>query len=192
MRHIVLGSSSAYRSAILAKLNLPFDTCSPDIDETPLLNENPKTLVKRLALAKAKAVAEKYSNSLIIAGDQVSVLNGKINGKPGTREKAIQQLQESSNQVVEFHTSLCLYDAQKKDYQLAVEPYRVHFRSLSLQAIKNYIDIESPLNCAGSFKSEGLGIALFKRLEGDDPNTLIGLPLICLVEMLNKKQLDIP
>ena len=192
MRHLVLGSSSVFRSAILAKLTLPFDTCSPDIDESSLPDEDPDALVRRLALLKAEAVAKKFPNSLIIAGDQVSVLHGKINGKPGSREKAIQQLQESSDQVVSFHTSLCLYDAQKKDYQLIVEPYRVHFRSLSLQAIENYIDKELPLNCAGSFKSEGLGIALFKRLEGDDPNTLIGLPLIRLVEMLNKKQVDIP
>jgi septum formation protein len=192
MRHLVLGSSSPFRSAILEKLTLPFDTCSPDIDETPLTDETPQELVKRLALKKAEAVALAHPASLIIASDQVSVLNGKINGKPGSRENAILQLTESSGNTVAFYTSLCLFDAQEKTYQLIVEPYFVHFRNLSSQTIENYIDKESPLNCAGSFKSEGLGIALFNRLEGDDPNTLIGLPLIRLIEMLNKKHIDIP
>ncbi|OUS29337.1 septum formation protein Maf [Gammaproteobacteria bacterium 45_16_T64] len=192
MRHVVLGSSSPFRSAILKKLNIAFDTHSPDIDESPLPNETPQELVKRLALRKAEAVAKSHPTSLIISSDQVSVLNGNINGKPGTRERAIAQLSESSNNTVSFYTSLCLYDALENNYQLVVEPYLVHFRKLSLQAIENYIDAESPLNCAGSFKSEGLGISLFNRLQGDDPNTLIGLPLIRLVEMLNKKNIDIP
>ncbi|MBV1921771.1 MAG: Maf family nucleotide pyrophosphatase [Pseudomonadales bacterium] len=192
MRHLVLGSSSPFRSAILKKLTLPFDISSPDIDETPLTDETPQELVERLALKKAEAVALAHPTSLIIASDQVSVLNGKINGKPGSRENAILQLSESSGNTVTFYTSLCLYDAQEKTYQLIVEPYFVHFRQLSSQTIENYINKESPLNCAGSFKSEGLGIALFNRLEGDDPNTLIGLPLIRLIKMLNKKHIDIP
>ncbi|PCJ44876.1 MAG: septum formation inhibitor Maf [Moraxellaceae bacterium] len=192
MRHIVLGSSSPFRRALLEKLAFPFDTCSPDVDESPIANETPQELVQRLALKKAEAVALQHPSSLIITSDQVSVLNGKINGKPHTPENAIKQLTESSGNTVSFYTSLCLYDAQEKNYQLIVEPFFVHFRKLSTQAIERYIEIESPLKCAGSFKSEGLGIALFNRLEGDDPNTLIGLPLIRLINMLNKQGIHIP
>jgi len=192
MRHIVLGSSSPFRRALLEKLAFPFDTCSPDVDEAPIANETPQELVQRLALKKAEAVALQHPSSLIITSDQVSVLNGKINGKPHTRENAIKQLTESSGNTVSFYTSLCLYDAKEKNYQLIVEPFFVHFRELSTQAIERYIEIESPLKCAGSFKSEGLGIALFNRLEGDDPNTLIGLPLIRLIDMLNKQGIHIP
>ena len=192
MKSLVLGSSSPYRKELLNKLGLPFETCSPDIDETPLPNETPDELVLRLALSKAKAVAELHPNSLIISSDQVSVLNGIINGKPKSKERAFAQLKASSGNVISFHTSLCLYDATDKTYQLESEPYCVHFRTLSDQAIHRYIEKEKPLNCAGSFKSEGLGIALFEKLEGRDPNTLIGLPLILLIQMLNKKAIDIP
>ncbi|HVL02715.1 MAG TPA: nucleoside triphosphate pyrophosphatase [Dongiaceae bacterium] len=192
MQSIVLGSSSPFRRQLLEKLLPQFGTCSPDIDETPLPAETPKDLVQRLALAKAEAVAKAHRNSLIIASDQVSVLDGKINGKPGNFENAFQQLKNSSGKQVTFFTSLCLYDATTARYQLDVELFQVHFRNLSDAQIERYLKKETPYNCAGSFKSEGFGIALFSRLAGRDPNTLIGLPLIRLVEMLETAGIQLP
>lgn len=192
MQPIVLGSSSPFRKAMLEKLGLNFLTCSPDIDETALLGETPEELVERLALLKAEAVAVKHPAALIIASDQVSVLNHQINGKPGNSENAFAQLKASSGNTVSFYTSLCLYDAKTKEHQMVVIPFHVHFRILSEEKIRRYIAKEKPFNCAGSFKSEGLGISLFERLEGDDPNTLIGLPLIELVTMLEQKGIQIP
>lgn len=189
---LVLGSSSPYRKNTLENIGLRFATCSPDIDETPLPNENPEQLVARLAVAKAEAVAKQHPNSLIIASDQVSVLNGNINGKPLTRDNAIAQLTASSGNVVTFYTSLCLYDGRDQSHQLTVEPFAVHFRTLTAEKIARYVDIEQPLNCAGSFKSEGLGICLFEKMSGDDPNSLIGLPLIKLVTFLEQKGIQIP
>lgn len=192
MQPIVLGSSSPFRKAMLEKLGLHFLTCSPDIDETALPDETPEELVERLALLKAEAVAAKHPDALIIASDQVSVLNHKINGKPGNADIAFAQLKASSGHTVSFYTSLCLYDAKTKEHQMEVVPFHVHFRNLSDDKIKRYIEKEKPFNCAGSFKSEGLGVSLFERLEGDDPNTLIGLPLIELVTMLEQKGIQIP
>lgn len=194
---LVLGSSSPFRRELLSKLGLPFTTSSPDIDETPLPGETPQALVERLAVAKARAVASSHPEHLIITSDQVSVLNGQINGKPGTEDKAIAQLLASSGKVVTFFTSLCLYDTrdsntQHESYQLHCDRFHVHFRQLDEAKIRRYIAREQPLNCAGSFKSEGLGITLFRKLEGDDPNTLIGLPLISLVTMLERKGLSVP
>ena len=192
MKQIVLGSSSPFRQELLRKLVTEFETCSPDIDETPLPQEQPEDLVARLALAKAKAVAKQHPDALIIAGDQVSVLDGQINGKPGNQERAFHQLKASSGNKVTFFTSLCLYDAETHQSQLVVEPFHVHFRSLGDDEIARYLEKETPFNCAGSFKSEGLGIALFHKLEGDDPNALIGLPLIKLAEMLRNQGIQIP
>ncbi|CBL46908.1 Maf-like protein [gamma proteobacterium HdN1] len=192
MTQIVLGSSSPFRKQLLEKLGVPFVCCSPEVDETPFENEAPEALVRRLALLKAEAVANLYPQALIIASDQVSVLNGQINGKPGNREAAIRQLEASSGQTVVFYTSLCVYDALTQRYELGVEPFSVHFRTLNRDQIARYVDHDSPLNCAGSFKSEGFGITLFKSFEGKDPNTLIGLPLILLVEMLERFNLSLP
>ena len=189
---IVLGSSSPFRKQLLHKLFDQFETCSPDIDETPQANESPDQLVRRLAFAKAQAVALQKPDRLIITSDQVSVLNGKINGKPGNFENAFAQLKNSSGSIVTFFTSLCLYDASNADYQLDVETFAVHFRELSDAQITRYLQKEAPFNCAGSFKSEGAGIALFNALEGRDPNTLIGLPLIRLVEMFAAIGIELP
>lgn len=189
---LVLGSSSPFRRELLQKLGLDFTTHSPDIDETPLADEAPQALVERLAIRKAEAVANQHPDAWIITSDQVSVLNGKINGKPGSTENAVAQLMAASGQIVTFYTSLCLYDARDASYQLSCDTFRVHFRMLDEARIRRYIAAEQPLNCAGSFKSEGLGIALFSKLEGDDPNALIGLPLISLVSMLERKGLLIP
>lgn len=189
---IVLGSSSPFRRQLLANLGLEFTTCSPDIDETPAEHEPPSELVQRLAVEKAKAVAQQHTDALIIASDQVSVLDGKINGKPGNFARAVEQLRNSSGRTVIFYTSLCLYDARTQDYLVDVEPFKVHFRKLSDTKIHRYLEKEAPFNCAGSFKSEGLGISLFEKLEGDDPNSLIGLPLIRLVSFLEQKGIQIP
>ena len=192
MPTIVLGSSSPFRKQLLNKLIDQFDTCSPDIDETPMEGEIPEALVRRLALGKAKAVASQKPGTLIITSDQVSVLNGAINGKPGNFDNAFKQLKNSSGNTVTFFTSLCLYDASTADYQLDVETFTVHFRQLSDEQITRYLQKETPFNCAGSFKSEGLGISLFTEMRGRDPNTLIGLPLIRLVEMLDVAGIQIP
>lgn len=192
MQPIVLGSSSVFRRQLLSKLFDQFDICSPDIDETPHAGESPADLVQRLALQKAMTVATQRPDALIIASDQVSVLDNTINGKPGDYENAFAQLKRSSGNSVTFYTSLCLYDATTTRYQLDVEPFVVHFRQLEDDQIARYLRKENPFNCAGSFKSEGLGITLFTRLEGRDPNTLIGLPLIRLVEMLDVAGIRLP
>lgn len=192
MPPIVLGSSSVFRQQLLRKLFDQFDTCSPDIDETPLPGEAPDNLVRRLALAKARAVAIRKPGTIIITSDQVSVLDGQINGKPGQFDRAFTQLKNSSGKQVVFHTSLCLFDARDDSHQLDVEHFTVHFRTLNDDQIRRYLEKETPFNCAGSFKSEGLGISLFSALQGRDPNTLIGLPLIRLVEMFATIGIELP
>lgn len=187
MQTLVLASSSPFRKTILDKLNLPYSTHSPDIDESALADETPAELVSRLADQKARAVRQHYPDALIIGSDQVAVLDGNIIGKPHTHQKATEQLRNTSGRSVTFYTGLSLYNAQTDRSQTDVVPFTVHFRHLSEAMIESYLQAEQPYNCAGSFKSEGLGIALFDRLEGDDPNTLIGLPLIRLIEMLEKE-----
>ncbi len=192
MKKLVLGSTSPFRRELLAKLGLPFETSSPDIDEQRQENESAQTLVTRLAVEKARAVAANHGSALIIGSDQVACINGEILGKPGSRERAIEQLELAAGKTVTFYTGLCLLDSASGRIQSLCEPFLVHFRNLDRQQIERYIDAEQPFNCAGSFKSEGLGISLFSRLEGDDPNTLIGLPLIKLIEMLGKESVQVP
>lgn len=188
---LVLGSSSPFRAELLAKLGLPFDTASPDIDETSLPNETAPQLVLRLAKAKAQAVAIQHPNALIIGSDQVAVCDGEILGKPGNHENAIKQLQASSGKTVFFLTSLALYNSETDSMQSVVDPFAVHFRELDIAQIDGYLRKEQPYQCAGSFKSEGLGISLFEALQGDDPNSLVGLPLIQLIKMLENEGIDI-
>ena len=201
---ITLASTSPFRREILEKLALEFDAIAPDCDETPLEGEPPIELVERLAISKAKSVAdmvESNQSHLIIGSDQVALFDGNIIGKPHTRENAIKQLSSFSGHSVTFYTGLCVYqagkidttipDTTKQQYLSLVEPFTVHFRDLTNKQIEYYIDQEKPLNCAGSFKSEGLGISLFKKLEGDDPNTLIGLPLIKLIELMKRFGFDV-
>lgn len=190
MLPLLLASSSPYRREILQKLHIPFECHSPDIDESRLENESPTQLVERLALEKAQAVSEIYPNTLIIGSDQVAVLDNTIMTKPHTHENAIQQLRASSGNTVTFLTSLCLLNSQTGKHQLATIPYSVDFLELSDSQIENYLLKEEPYRCAGSFKSEGLGITLFKRFEGDDPNSLIGLPLISLTAMLRNEGVE--
>ena len=189
---LVLGSTSPFRKELLERFRLDFRVDSPEIDETPQDGETPEDYVLRLSLEKAKAVAERHPESLIIASDQCSVLNGVIRGKPGNHENAVKQLSESSGQCVSFLTGLCLYDSRDATYQLDLVPYFVDFRVLNAREIESYLRAEEPYFCAGSFKSEGLGVSLFKSMRGDDPTALIGLPLIRLSEMLREKGVLLP
>lgn len=184
MKQIVLGSTSPFRREILGKLGLPFDCAAPNIDESPLSGETPQQLVARLAEQKVKAVAPNHPNSLIIGSDQIAILDNRILGKPSDHANAVEQLSRASGKIVTFLTGLCLHNSDSGKTQLEVVPFVVHFRPLTSKQIENYLQKEQPYNCAGSFKSEGLGISLFEKLEGDDPNTLIGLPLIRLIKML--------
>lgn len=184
---LVLASTSPYRKALLEKLQVKFTSASPDIDESALPGESPEQLVARLAEAKAKAIADQFANALIIGSDQVAVVDGKIVGKPGNHDTAIAQLKRASGKRVIFLTGLCVYNTLSQRTQVDVVPFSVIFRPLTDAQIEHYLQREQPYNCAGSFKSEGLGIALFERLEGEDPNTLIGLPLIRLIRMLESE-----
>lgn len=186
MPDLVLASSSPYRQALLERLGLPFVCASPNIDETPQPAESPTALTRRLAIAKARALAERFPNHLIIGSDQVACIDQRLLGKPGNATNAREQLRRASGRRVEFYTGLCLLNSGDDTLQALVEPFTVHFRVLSEEQIAAYIEREQPLDCAGSFKSEGLGIALFERLEGDDPNALVGLPLIRLTRMLEQ------
>ena len=191
MKTLVLGSTSPFRKAILEKLQLPFYCAKPNIDEAEKDNECPQDLVERLAIEKAKAVVGEYPSALIIGSDQVAVCEGEILGKPHNFDNAVVQLSKFSGKSITFYTGLCVYDSEKEKAISLVEPFTVHFNQLSQEDIENYLNAEQPYNCAGSFKSEGLGICLFSKLEGDDPNTLIGLPLIKLVELLKQQGIDV-
>ncbi len=189
---LVLGSSSPFRRALLERLGLAFETSSPDVDERRHDDERAEDLVRRLAESKARAAGTRYPQALIIGSDQVAVLNDQVLGKPGSRERAIEQLRAVSGQTVNFLTGLCLYNSATGELQIEVVPYSVTFRQLDDERIGRYVDAEQPLNCAGSFKAEGLGIALFARMEGSDPTALIGLPLISLVSMLAQEGVELP
>lgn len=188
---LILASSSPYRRELLSRLGLDFQCISPDIDETSLTDETPQALVTRLAQQKAEAIAKHHPHALIIGSDQVATLQGRIIGKPGDHDRAVDQLRHASGQKVTFYTGLCLYNSDSGHSQVICESFHVHFKTLDDQTIERYLNIEKPYNCAGSFKSEGLGIVLFERLEGDDPNALIGLPLIKLTEMMANEGLNI-
>lgn len=190
MPQLILASTSPWRRALLEKLAIPFECAAPEVDETPLPGEAPRHLVLRLAQKKAQSLAHRYPSHLIIGSDQICVLDGEITGKPLTEENARQQLLKARGSIVTFYTGLALYNSATGHLQTEVEPFDVHFRHLSETEIEDYVRKERPLHCAGSFKSEGLGIALFERLEGRDPNTLIGLPLIALCQMLRREDIN--
>ncbi|WP_372972601.1 Maf family protein [Marinobacter sp.] len=177
---------------MLERLGMPFETASPEIDESPLPGETAPALVERLARTKATALASRFPAHLIIGSDQVATLeDGTILGKPGTHENACRQLARCSGRTVTFHTGLALHDSRTGRTISACEPYIVHFRSLTGEDIDQYLRAEQPYQCAGSFRMEGLGIVLFDRLEGRDPNTLIGLPLMKLTDMLRVSGVDV-
>ena len=191
---ILLASTSIYRKALLEKLTRDFIVCKPDVDETPLPNETPLELVRRLAIAKAKAGADQCGVSgkiLSIGSDQIALFNQEILGKPHTPDNAFAQLTKFSGHHVQFLTGLAVYDSISEQVEVIVEPFSVYFRTLTAEEIWRYIEREQPLHCAGSFKSEGLGITLFEKFEGQDPNSLIGLPLIRLHAMLKHFGVDL-
>jgi len=188
---LVLASTSPFRKSILEKLGLPFDCHAPEVDETPEPGETPSQLVERLSIAKAQAVAAHLKEGLVIGSDQVAVIDNDILGKPGNHENAVAQLQRAAGKTVTFLTGLALVNAASGSIQAEVVPFKVVFRQLTREQIENYLKAEQPYNCAGSFKSEGMGIALFERLDGEDPNTLIGLPLIRLIRMLEKEGMTV-
>lgn len=188
---IVLASTSTYRRELLNRLGLAFEIASPETDETPLPDETPEQTALRLSEAKARAVAGQFPEALIIGSDQVAILDGKIFGKPGNHENAVRQLQTMRGRTVDFYTGISLLNARTGTAQTRGISTRVTFRDLNDQEIENYLRREQPYNCAGSAKSEGLGIAVIARMEGDDPNALIGLPLIALCDLLREEGVSV-
>jgi septum formation protein len=184
---LILASSSPFRRELLARLGLPFEVLAPEVDETAQAGETPQALVERLSAAKARAVAKNRQDALVIGSDQVAVYGDMIVSKPGSHEEAVKQLRAASGRRVTLYTGLALLHAASGRLQSEVVPFHVHFRALTDTQIETYLRKEQPYNCAGSVKSEGLGVALLERFEGDDPSALIGLPLIRLVRMLERE-----
>lgn len=191
MQEIILASTSPYRRELLGRLGLPFSVANPQTDESPLPGETPEALALRLSEAKARAVAAAHPRALIIGSDQVATVDGKIYGKPGDHSRAVQQLRELSGKTVNFFTGLCLYNAATGEAEVRGVPTLVTFRTLSDDEIEHYLRREPAYNCAGSAKSEGLGIALLQSMRGDDPNALVGLPLIALCDMLRRQNVAV-
>ncbi len=192
MSRIVLASSSPFRRELLSRLHLDFDISSPDIDESRLEGETPSELVLRLAKEKANAVAEKIVDVIVIGSDQVAAIDNEILGKPGNLESAVEQLKKISAKRVTFHTGLCVIHTNSALIQTEEIKFFVEFKALSEEKIRRYLHKEPAFNCAGSFKSEGLGISLTNRMNGDDPTALIGLPLIRLTQMLEHIGVEVP
>jgi septum formation protein len=191
-RLLVLASTSPFRRDLLARLQIPFDVAAPDTDEAALPGEQPAATAHRLAEAKARAVARRFPDALVIGSDQVAASDGERFGKPGTRANAIVQLRRMRGKEVVFHTGLCLLNTTTDHTQVRCIDTHVGFRQLDDAEIEAYLDKEDALNCAGSAKSEGLGISLLSYMRGDDPNALVGLPLIALCEMLRVEGLALP
>ncbi len=188
---IVLASSSEARRKVLEKLEIPFKVFKPSVDESPKSGESPQQLVKRLSVEKACAATDRYPNHLVIGSDQVAVVDEQILGKPANRECAVSQLELMSRKEVVLLTGLALINTGTGKVQSDIIPYRVEFRNLTRTMIENYIDKDEPYDCGGSLRSEGLGIVLLKRFDGTDPNALLGLPLIRLIDMLASEGVSI-
>jgi septum formation protein len=188
---LVLASTSIYRSELLKRLQLPFETAAPDVDETSLPNESARATSLRLAETKARAVAVHYPNALIIGSDQVALLDGKQLGKPLTHDNAVKQLQSMRGKTTCFYTALTLLNSKTGNLQTDVAENFVTLHNLSDAEIESYLLKEQPYHCAGSAKSEGLGIVLMSKMTGDDPNALIGLPLILLIGMLRREHVKL-
>lgn len=188
---IILASTSIYRSQLLSTLQIPFKTASPDVDETPLMGETARQTSQRLSQLKAQAVAQQFPDALIIGSDQVALLEGEQLGKPITHDNAVRQLRSMRGKTVDFFTAVSLFNSRTQDMQTALAETKVSFRDLGDDEIERYLHKEQPYHCAGSAKSEGLGIALIQSIQGDDPNALIGLPLIVLIDMLKKQGVNI-
>ncbi len=189
--NIILASSSIYRRRLLERLCLEFRCIPPDVDETPIQGESPAELSVRLARLKARSVAQRYPQALVIGSDQVAAIEGRILCKPGNLKNATEQLKLASGREVHFFTAIAVSCAQRQEEQFHVEPFTARFRSLSDQQIANYLHLDEPFDCAGSFKVERLGIALFDALIGNDPTSIEGLPLIKLTELLLRAGVDI-
>lgn len=183
-RPLILGSTSSYRRELLQRLRIPFEVAAPDVDETAQPGERPPELARRLALAKARAVAQRHPSALVIGSDQVADLGGEALGKPGTHERAVEQLRRMRGRTVIFQTAVAVVCVETGFEQLDMAPVRVRFRELGDAEIETYLRAETPYDCAGSAKSEGLGIALLESIESDDPTALVGLPLIRTTRML--------
>jgi septum formation protein len=183
-RALILGSTSDYRRELLERLRIPFTVVAPDVDEITMAGETPEQTAKRLALAKAHAVAHGRANSVVIGSDQVADLHGEAIGKPGNFERARSQLQRMSGQTVVFHTAVAVVCSAQQFVAQALVPVQVRFRTLTDAEISHYLLAETPYDCAGSAKSEGLGIALLERIDNSDPSALVGLPLIETARML--------
>ena len=183
-RNLILGSTSAYRRDLLARLHIPFEVAAPDVDETPLPGEAPHALAERLALAKARVVAVRFPHAVVIGSDQVADLNGQSLGKPGTHDKAVAQLRQMRGQTVVFQTAVAVVCLETGFEQSSLAAVKTKFRDLTDDEIESYLQLEKPYDCAGSAKSEGLGIALLDAIYSDDPTALIGLPLIRTCQML--------
>ena len=190
-RTLVLGSTSRYRRTLLERLGLPFVVAAPDVDEMAFPGESPARTALRLAEAKARAVAVRHPDGLVIGSDQVADCGGEAVGKPGTHANALAQLQMLSGRTVVFHTGVALVDAASGRCRSALVDVTSTFRTLGLAEIAAYLERETPFDCAGSVKSEGLGITLFERIESDDPTALIGLPLIALTRLLREEGFDV-
>jgi septum formation protein len=190
-RRLVLGSTSPYRRELLSRLRLAFDVAAPAVDETPLALETPREIALRLALAKAKAVAAQHPGAVVIGSDQVADLAGEPLGKPGTHANAVIQLRRMSGQTVVFHTAVAVVCAETGFEQLELAPVKVKFRSLSNDEIERYLRAEQPYDCAGSARSEGLGVALLDAIDSDDPTALVGLPLIRTCRMLRAAGVEV-
>ena len=188
---LVLASTSPFRSELLSKLGLPFVTVNPATDESVVHGETPETTALRLSEAKARAVASQYPDALIIGSDQMAFIDDQVFGKPGTHDNAVKQLKTMRGRTVNFFTGLCLLNTQTGRAQLRGVPMLVTFRNLSDDEIENYLQKEKPYNCAGSAKSEGLGIAVIEKMQGEDPNALIGLPLIALCDLLRNEGVSV-
>ena len=188
---LVLASTSVFRRELLTRLTVNFSQDSPNVDESQFANESAPQLAERLAINKAKALASQYPKHLIIGSDQVASFDNQLIGKPYTHENALKQLSSFSGQCVDFYTGLCLFNSKTQQFQSCVELFSVYFRQLSLAQIDHYLQKEQPYQCAGSFKSEVLGICLFEKMQGDDPTSLIGLPLIKLVGFLQHENFHI-
>ncbi len=183
-KRIILASSSQYRQQLLNKINIKFTAAAPEIDETAKNHESPQQQALRLAQEKALALQQQFNQHLIIGSDQVAYCNGQQLNKPGNRVHSIQQLEMIAGNTVKLYTAICVFDSQTWKIKKDIDCSTVTFRDLSLAEIENYVDLDKPYHCAGSFKSEGLGIALIKKIDGDDPNSLIGLPIIKLIDLL--------
>ena len=188
---IVLASSSPYRKQLLKRIIQQFHSASPDIDESQHAHESFKEMAERLSISKARALAARFPNSLIIGSDQVACIEEHILRKPLNKQTNFEQLKSCQGKTAFFHTGLCLLNTATGKYQSSVESYQTQFRVLSNKQLMNYIEIEKAYDCAGGFKMEGLGIALFEKIQGDDPNILIGLPLIRLISMLSHEGIEV-